>query len=308
MRTSGAESCQVWDRSGCHKWIALTCDEVPPSITQILTQSLKFSVSCHFPAGCLPLMKMAAVCSGCDDQTIRDCQGLARIAQRLSEAEEGRCGLKSGDRGSTLIILPGYCGRGCAGRGPNFRSHSACWSHAILRCMDTPPSLHRATRSSASGIVALRDSLARWQQKQAIQQWSPGELSIGQVAEQIDLSEWWISSEGNKILAAVRLTDSDELIWPDRNPAAAYIHGLMVDRSLSGQKFGQKILKWAEEEIHAKGCSVVRLDCVATNENLRNYYEKLGYRECGVVDFGPHSAWHPVLKLEKVISSVVGEL
>lgn len=152
--------------------------------------------------------------------------------------------------------------------------------------------------------MSLRDSLARWQQKQSILQWSPGEITIDQVIEQIGLSEWWISVIGQKVLAAVRLTESDELIWPDRNPTAAYIHSLMVDRSLAGRGFGQKILAWAERKIHAHGCSVARLDCVATNQNLRNYYANLGYRECGVVDFGRKSTWHPVLRFEKDIAAV----
>lgn len=188
-------------------------------------------------------------------------------------------------------------------RVPQSGRRSGGQSHAILRFMDTLSSLHRAAHSSASGIVALRDSLARWQQNQSIQQWSPGELSISQVTEQIRHSEWWISTDGQDVLAAIRLTNTDELIWPDRNPTAAYIHSLMVDRSLSGQKFGQSILKWAEDKIHASGRSVARLDCVATNENLRNYYEGLGYRECGVIDFGPDSTWHPVLRFEKDITS-----
>lgn len=188
-----------------------------------------------------------------------------------------------------------------------FQSQTVCWPHATIHCMDTLSSLHRATRSSASGIVELRDSLARWQQKQSIQQWSPGELSIGQVTEQIDLSEWWIIAQEKKILAAVRLTDSDALIWPDHNPTAAYIHSLMVNRSLSGRRIGQRILKWAEGKIRSRGCSVARLDCVASNESLRNYYEQLGYRECGTVDFGHDSAWHPVLRFEKDLSSITDE-
>ncbi|MGP5339978.1 GNAT family N-acetyltransferase, partial [Glutamicibacter arilaitensis] len=176
-------------------------------------------------------------------------------------------------------------------------------SHAILCFMDTPSSLHRAVCSSASGIIALRDSLARWQQEQSIQQWSPGELSISQVTEQIRHSEWWVSTDGQDVVAAVRLTNNDEHIWPDCNPAAAYIHGLMVHRSLTGQKLGQMILEWAESKLYASGHSIARLDCVATNENLRNYYENLGYRERGVIDFGPDSAWHPVLRFEKDITT-----
>lgn len=159
--------------------------------------------------------------------------------------------------------------------------------------------LHLATQDDTIGIVELRDSLARWQQQKQIQQWVPGELSTEQVAEQISRNEWWVCKEDRKIIATVRIVETDDLIWPEDDPQAAYIHGLMVDRSLSGQGIGQEVLAWAEQSIFATGHSVARLDCVASNANLCQYYERLGYSERGVVDFGPDSSWFPVRRFEK---------
>lgn len=100
--------------------------------------------------------------------------------------------------------------------------------------MKISPRLQLATQFHATGIVKLRDSLAHWQQQRGIQQWLPGELSPAQVAEQTGCGEWWVLEDGQKVLATVRIVDTDELIWPEDDPQAAYVHGLMVDRSLGG--------------------------------------------------------------------------
>jgi len=159
--------------------------------------------------------------------------------------------------------------------------------------------LHLATGETASDIVGLRDSLARWQQQERIQQWAPGEVTIAQVAEQISRNEWWILEEERKIIATVRIVETDELIWPEDDPQAAYIHGLMVDRSRAGQSIGKQVLEWAEQAILANGQSIARLDCVASNVALCQYYTSRGYSERGVVDFEPDSTWFPVRRFEK---------
>lgn len=159
--------------------------------------------------------------------------------------------------------------------------------------------LHLATEATASDIVGLRDSLARWQQQKQIQQWVPGELTIEQVEEQISRNEWWILAEERKIIATVRIVEIDELIWPEDDSHAAYIHGLMVDRSRAGQSIGKHVLERAEQAILANGQSIARLDCVASNMALCQYYMSRGYSERGVVDFGPDSMWFPVRRFEK---------
>lgn len=165
--------------------------------------------------------------------------------------------------------------------------------------MTDPNLLHLATEEVAADIVGLRDSLAHWQQQKQIQQWIPGELTIEQVAEQISRNEWWILEEERKIIATVRIVETDEVIWPEDDPQAAYIHGLMVDRSRAGQSIGKQVLEWAEQAILANGQSIARLDCVASNVALCQYYTSRGYSERGVVDFEPDSTWFPVRRFEK---------
>ena len=165
--------------------------------------------------------------------------------------------------------------------------------------MERSIALRLADGAAASGIVRLRDSLALWQQGHDIEQWSPGEVTVGQVSEQIAKHEWWIGSDSQEVLMAFRLTEQDELVWPDDQTASTYIHGLMLDRSLSGQAIGRQLLNFAEEKIRLRDKTWAKLDCVASNHALRRFYEDNGYQERGLVEFGNGVLWHPVMRYEK---------
>lgn len=168
--------------------------------------------------------------------------------------------------------------------------------------MDGKLSMRKAPESLAQSIVDLRDSLARWQEERAIAQWSPGEVEVDDVLEQLARGEWWIDATGGKLRAAVRIAETDELIWPGADNTAGYIHGLMVSRDATGVGLGSRILSWAEQEIAGRGRSVARLDCVATNTTLRTFYLDRGFEERGIKSFESGLDWHPVMRFEKSLT------
>ncbi|GAA1116592.1 hypothetical protein GCM10009642_63360 [Nocardiopsis metallicus] len=108
------------------------------------------------------------------------------------------------------------------------------------------------------------------------------------------------AAPGGPLLAALRLLTEDPQIWPDSDSVrATYVHGLMVDRSASGQGLGAHLLAWAESRASDHHHTCVRLDCVSTNHRLRAYYEQRGYHPRGQATFGPGCTWHPVTRYEK---------
>ena len=115
-----------------------------------------------------------------------------------------------------------------------------------------------------SAILALRDAAARWQQRRGIQPWSP---------------------------------DSD--VWKEREGGALYVHGLVIDRALSGQGVGAALLHWVEPRAQQLGKQWVRLDCAAANERLRNYYLRHGFEVVGSKSSA--NDWLPVVLLEKCL-------
>ncbi len=74
---------------------------------------------------------------------------------------------------------------------------------------------------------------------------------------------------------------SDEQIWQEQNAPAAYVHGLVVARSHAGQGLGVRLLAWVEDQAHAAGLGLVRLDCVETNRTLRALYDGIGFVQVG---------------------------
>ena len=44
-----------------------------------------------------------------------------------------------------------------------------------------------------------------------------------------------------------------------------------------GQRLGLRLLSWAEAKTRAEGKSCLRLDCLASNKAIREYYENAGF-------------------------------
>lgn len=88
----------------------------------------------------------------------------------------------------------------------------------------------------------------------------------------------------------------DDLVGPD-DEEAGYVHGLMVHPGRRGTGLGRSLLVWAEDQMRASGRRVARVDCVASNERLRAYYNSLGYAECGVRDVDDR--WYPLMRFER---------
>lgn len=122
-------------------------------------------------------------------------------------------------------------------------------------------------------IHALRESLAAWQISRGIVQWVPGEVTLNQIETEVGRGEWNVLDRYEFVEAAVRVIDADPGIWTDDNREAGYIHGLMVARARAGEGLGRAVLREAEALIRKRGRRIIRLDCVATNLVLRQYYE-----------------------------------
>ena len=77
---------------------------------------------------------------------------------------------------------------------------------------------------------------------------------------------------------------SDHEIWGDRglDGQAGYVHGLAVRRSAAGRGLGLRILGLASVRIARQGRGLLRLDCMADNKPLCDYYRRAGFTDLGV--------------------------
>ncbi len=82
-------------------------------------------------------------------------------------------------------------------------------------------------------------------------------------------------------IATVTLQWEDPPFWGERPPDAGYIHRLAVRREFGGRGAGYAILRWAEDQVRAKGRQWLRLDTLTARERLHEYYQDFGFLPVG---------------------------
>lgn len=71
---------------------------------------------------------------------------------------------------------------------------------------------------------------------------------------------------------------TDKLIWRDLDKGdSIYLHRIVVNPELKGQKLFGVILNWAIGLSKQKGLSSIRMDTWAANPTLINYYKSFGF-------------------------------
>jgi GNAT superfamily N-acetyltransferase len=127
-------------------------------------------------------------------------------------------------------------------------------------------------------VLSLLNEAAAWLRARGISQW-PERFEPSWVDGAIGRGETWLVSVDGTLSGTVTLDWSDP-IWSDVG-AAAYLHRMAVRREAAG--LGAAILAWAADAARQHGNRALRLDCVASNDRLRAYYEAAGFAHRGDV-------------------------
>jgi ribosomal protein S18 acetylase RimI-like enzyme len=157
--------------------------------------------------------------------------------------------------------------------------------------------------ADAAALRGLRDEAAGWQAARDISQWRVGDVPLERYETQLAAGEWHVvRSPGSGVVAGLRLLWADPVPWGERPPDAAYVHHLVVSRSLAGRGVGRMLLSWAADQARTRGREFLRLDCMAANAGLRAHYRSLGFVEVGEHVF-EDPAWYPVTLFERRVGS-----
>ena len=158
--------------------------------------------------------------------------------------------------------------------------------------------VRRATAAHVPVLHRIRVEAEEWLVFRGIEQWGTGWLPESAIRAQVDDGQWHVGvTAAGEVAGGLRLLWADEEVWQADHAAAAYVHGLTIDRRFAGAGVGASLLAWAEQQAGAAGVAMLRLDCVESNAGLRAYYARLGFREVGRRDFdGP---WFAATLLEK---------
>jgi len=139
-----------------------------------------------------------------------------------------------------------------------------------------------AAASEVADVVGVLNDAATWLAGREVKQW-PVRFAEPPVAAAIARGFVWLARLDGEVAATLTIDWADPLWGPD-DAAAGYLHRFAVRRGAAG--LGRELLGWAVEQVRARDRRRLRLDCVAHNRRLRDYYEAAGFGHCRDIEVG----------------------
>jgi ribosomal protein S18 acetylase RimI-like enzyme len=141
--------------------------------------------------------------------------------------------------------------------------------------------IRRARPADLDTVVSMLEEAARWMIRRGIEGWTPDGFSRGRIAIFIESGEMYLAVLDGRPAGTFTLQWSDRETWGDVPDDAGYIHGLAIRREFAGQGLGLEMLRRAEQMVSRSEREYLRLDCVADNEALNEYYRRAGFTHRG---------------------------
>jgi len=130
-------------------------------------------------------------------------------------------------------------------------------------------------------VLAILDDAAVRLNARGIRQWSsPSPEGLRNLMErEIHRQHVYLArtTEDGRAVGTVRFEWTNPPLWRGYPGDAGYVYSLAIGSDMAGLGIGALILEWAREHIRSRDKRFFRLDCVATNLKMREYYEKLSF-------------------------------
>ncbi len=161
--------------------------------------------------------------------------------------------------------------------------------------------LEKAGMDDLENIKELLVQAGKWLREKGLKQWDyyvhDLDGNTAEVIESIERGSTYLLRDGQVNAGTITVEDSpgewDRGVWDDdaAGDDAVYVHRLVVNRSYAGRGLGAKLLNWAENHAAKQGKTRLRLDCLASNKSLNDYYKQI-YQFKGISPyFGGHSKY-----------------
>jgi ribosomal protein S18 acetylase RimI-like enzyme len=137
--------------------------------------------------------------------------------------------------------------------------------------------MRQARPADLDAVVSMLEEAARWMVCQGIEGWTPEGLSRERIAFLIESDEMYLAVLDGRPAGTFALQWSDRETWGDVPDDAGYVHGLAIRREFAGTGLGREMLGRAELMVSRSEREYLRLDCVADNEALNEYYRRAGF-------------------------------
>ena len=129
-------------------------------------------------------------------------------------------------------------------------------------------------------VLGILEEAAAWVRDHNLPHvWVPGGFSREAFLDQISRGEVYVGWVDWKAAGTFVLQWSDVFWWGEMPPDAGYVHKLAIKPVFAGQGIGRELLKWAETKARAVGKKYLRLNCIAADKKIREYYENAGFTQ-----------------------------
>jgi GNAT superfamily N-acetyltransferase len=156
-----------------------------------------------------------------------------------------------------------------------------------------------AAYEDSSKIINLLKQVAQWIKEKKINQWRF--LLEGNQDEEIKQDilngKTYIVLKDNEMVATFTLlseqSEWDRHLWgDDHSSKSEYLHRLAVSSPYRKRGMGKSILNWVQNNV--SGTEYLKLDCVAENRKLNDFYTNNGFELVGLTD--GHNKYQKLIK------------
>ncbi|WP_286228759.1 GNAT family N-acetyltransferase [Neobacillus mesonae] len=156
--------------------------------------------------------------------------------------------------------------------------------------LDDSFQIRLAASDDRNRIIHLLKQLAQWMKDNEINQWQ-FLLDGGddeEIVQAIDNNATYVVMNDDDLAAtftiSTKQSDWDRELWgEDPSSNSLYLHRLGINLKYMKKGIGKSILTWIESSYQGE-VKYVKLDCVADNIKLNNFYKNCGYEFVGVTD------------------------
>ncbi len=146
--------------------------------------------------------------------------------------------------------------------------------------------IEQAQPSDLDTVLDILEEAASWLTSRGIDQWQPGlfrRIRRQSIADQVSRGEVYLARRDGQPVGTLTLQWADQMFWGNVSDDAGYIHRLAIRRAYAGMELGHHLLQWGEGKVASAGRDYLRLDCMAENQALRQYYEQAGFTSRGEI-------------------------
>ncbi|HET6769170.1 MAG TPA: GNAT family N-acetyltransferase [Chitinophagaceae bacterium] len=138
-------------------------------------------------------------------------------------------------------------------------------------------------------ILSLYESARTLQTQKGMVVWPPFERPF--IEKEINERRQWKLVIDDIIACNWAHTFEDKEIWEEKEKGdAIYIHRIATNPIFRGNRYIDKIVKWAKEYAMQNGKLFVRLDTLGKNTRLIEHYQSAGFQFLGMVELADTSA------------------